>query len=203
MQGLISYKSSKGFYIKSSNDVDKALKYKDKFYPQIFDTINVNIKDVEMFKVYENSDEKALNDVKNGVIYLLQQQGIALNNNKVWKPKNNLDIINEVYNRVINNIELPKTDNSYTQIKYNILQSIEVKAGIKLTLLQATLISIIRTFGDSAYYGGFKLLSKKTFSTIDEVKESMRFLCKNNIVECIKDAKGLNFKLNKNYLTIL
>lgn len=202
MQGLISYRTAKGFYIKSSNDVDKALKYKDKFYPQIFDTINVNIKDVEIIKVYENSNEKALNEVKNGIIYLLQQQGISLNNNKVWKPKNNLDIINEVYNRVINNIELPKTDNSYTQIKYNILQSIEVKAGIKLTLLQATLISIIRTFGDN-YYGGFKLLSKKTYSTIDEVKEAMRFLIKNNIIDWNKNAKGLSFKLNANFLTIL
>lgn len=203
MKGIIAYKSSKGIYLKSSNDVDKALKYKDKFYPQIFDTLGVNIKDVEIYKVYECDDEKQLDNIKNGVIYTLQEKGICLNNNRTFKPKQYIEIINEVYIRVINNIELPKTDNSYTQIKYNILQSIEVKASIKLTLLQATLISIIRTFGDSAYYGGFKLLSKKTFSTIDDVKENMRFLCKQHIIDCVKDAKGLSFKLNKNYLTIL
>lgn len=203
MKGIIAYKSNKGVYIKSSNDVEKAIKYKDKFYPDVFNTLSIDIKDIEIFKVFECDDDKQLDLIKNGVIYLLQDKGIALNNNRTFKPKHYIEIINDVFNRVINNIELPKTDNSYTQIKYNILQSIEIKAGIKLTLLQATLISIIRTFGDSAYYGGFKLLSKKTFSSIDEVKESMRFLCKNNIVECIKDAKGLNFKLNKNFLTIL
>lgn len=203
MKGIICYKSLKGVYIKSSNDVDKALKYKDKFYPDVFNTLSIDIKDIDIFKVFECDDDKQLDLIKNGVIYLLQDKGIALNNNRTYKPKQYIDIINDVFNRVINNIELPKTDNSYTQIKYNILQSIEVKAGIKLTLLQATLISIILNFRDSGFYGGFKLLSNKTFSSIDDVKESMRFLCKNHIIECVKDAKGLNFKLNKNFFTIL
>lgn len=203
MKGIIAYKSNKGIYLKSSNDVDKALKYKDKFYPQIFDTLGVNIKDVEIYKVYECDDDKQLDLIKNGVIYLLQDKGIALNNNRTYKPKQYIDIINDVFNRVINNIELPKTDNSYTQIKYNILQSIEIKAGIKLTLLQATLISIILNFRDSGYYGGFQILSKKTFTNIEEVKNNLRLLCKQHIIDCVKDAKGLSFKLNKNYLTIL
>lgn len=203
MKGIIAYKSNKGVYIKSSNDVDKALKYKDKFYPQIFDTLGVNIKDIEIYKVYECDDEKQLDSIKNGVIYTLQEKGICLNNNRTFKPKQYIEIINEVYIRVINNIELPKTDNSFTQLKYNVLQSIELKTCIKLNLLQATLISIILNFRDSGYYGGFKLLSKKTFSTIDDVKENMRFLCKQHIIDCVKDAKGLSFKLNKNYLTIL
>lgn len=203
MKGLIVYKSSKGIYVKSSNDVDKAIKFKDKFYPDIFNTLSIDIKDIDIFKVYETDDDVLLNDIKNGVIYLLQQQAIALNNNRVFKPKNNIEIINEVFNRVINSIEIPKTDNSYTTIKYNILQSIESKAGIKLNLLQATLISIIRTFGDNRYYGGFKLLAKKTFSSVDEVKDNLRFLCKSNILECSKDAKGISFTLNKKYISIL
>lgn len=203
MKGIICYKSCKGIYVKSTNDVDKAVKFKDKFYPQIFDTLEVNIKDIDIFKVYETNDEVLLNNIKNGVIFLLQQQAIALNNNTVFKPKKSIDLINEVYNRVINDIEIPKTDESYTTIKYNILNSIELKSNIKLNLLQATLISIIRTFGDNRYYGGFKLLAKKCFSTVDEVKEELRFLCKSNILECSKDAKGISFTLNKRYISIL
>lgn len=203
MKGIICYKSLKGIYIKSTNDVDKAIKFKDKFYPQIFDTLEVNIKDIDIFKVYETNDEVLLNDIKNGVIYQLQQQAIALNNNTVFKPKKSIDSINEVYNRIVNDIEIPKTDNSYTAIKYNILNSIELKTNIKLNLLQATLISIIRTFGDNRYYGGFKLLAKKCFSTVDEVKQELRFLCKSNILECSKDAKGISFTLNKKYISIL
>jgi hypothetical protein len=203
MKGIICYKSLKGIYVKSTNDVDKAIKFKDKFYPQIFDTLGVNIKDIDIFKVYETNDEVLLNDIKNGVIYLLQQQAIALNNNTVFKPKKSIDLINEVYYRIVNDIEIPKTDNSYTAIKYNILNSIELKTNIKLNLLQATLISIIRTFGDNRYYGGFKLLAKKCFTTVDEVKQELRFLCKSNILECSKDAKGISFTLNKKYISIL